>query len=81
MYTQLDLAYKLVQSKCGNLWHVYVLLSDPDWASVNLGVFVCINCAGIHRRLSVNVSRVRSIRLDTWTKEMVEVSLYDLLVC
>ena len=48
--------------------------ADPDWVSTNLGVFLCISCAGIHRRMSVSVSRVRSIRLDSWTNDMVEVS-------
>ena len=44
---------------------------EPDWASVNLGVFLCINCAGIHRAMSV--SRVRSVRLDSWSPEMIKV--------
>ena len=22
---------------------------NPDWASINLGVFICVNCSGIHR--------------------------------
>ncbi|KAM3863861.1 arf-GAP with dual PH domain-containing protein 2 [Diretmus argenteus] len=43
--------------------------ADPDWASYNLGVFVCLNCSGIHRSLS---SRVKSIRLDFWEDELVE---------
>lgn len=32
---------------------------DPEWASLNLGVLLCIECSGIHRRLGVHVSKVR----------------------
>lgn len=30
----------------------------PRWASWNLGIFLCIRCAGIHRNLGVHVSKV-----------------------
>lgn len=43
----------------------------PRWASWNLGVFLCIRCAGIHRNLGVHISRVKSVNLDTWTPEQV----------
>jgi hypothetical protein len=45
---------------------------DPRWASYNLGVFLCIRCAGIHRGLGAHISKVRSVDLDTWTTEMVD---------
>uniref|UniRef100_A0AC35U6D7 Arf-GAP domain-containing protein n=1 Tax=Rhabditophanes sp. KR3021 TaxID=114890 RepID=A0AC35U6D7_9BILA len=45
---------------------------QPRWASWNLGVFLCIRCAGIHRNLGVHISRVKSINLDTWTAEQVQ---------
>jgi stromal membrane-associated protein len=45
----------------------------PRWASWNLGVFLCIRCAGIHRNLGVHVSRVKSVNLDTWTPEQIAV--------
>ena len=32
--------------------------SEPDWASLNLGTLLCIECSGIHRRLGVHVSKV-----------------------
>ncbi|CAN0022633.1 unnamed protein product [Lampetra planeri] len=44
----------------------------PRWASWNLGVFVCIRCAGIHRNLGVHISRVKSVNLDQWTPEQIQ---------
>lgn len=32
---------------------------QPRWASWNLGVFLCIRCAGLHRNLGVHISKVR----------------------
>lgn len=43
------------------------------WASWNLGVFLCIRCGGLHRRLGTHISRVKSINLDKWTDEQVKV--------
>ncbi|KAA0717997.1 Stromal membrane-associated protein 1 [Triplophysa tibetana] len=44
----------------------------PRWASWNLGVFICIRCAGIHRNLGVHISRVKSVNLDQWTPEQMQ---------
>ncbi|XP_057247246.1 probable ADP-ribosylation factor GTPase-activating protein AGD15 isoform X3 [Beta vulgaris subsp. vulgaris] len=43
----------------------------PRWASINLGIFICMQCSGIHRSLGVHISQVRSITLDTWLPEQV----------
>ncbi|XP_069127756.1 stromal membrane-associated protein 1-like isoform X2 [Argopecten irradians] len=43
----------------------------PRWASWNLGIFLCIRCAGIHRNLGVHISKVKSVNLDSWTTEQV----------
>eukprot|EP00467_Chlorarachnion_reptans_P000976 CAMPEP_0114500756 /NCGR_PEP_ID=MMETSP0109-20121206/8133_1 /TAXON_ID=29199 /ORGANISM="Chlorarachnion reptans, Strain CCCM449" /LENGTH=940 /DNA_ID=CAMNT_0001678437 /DNA_START=78 /DNA_END=2900 /DNA_ORIENTATION=- len=40
--------------------------SRPDWALINFGVCVCIECSGVHRGLGVQVSKVRSLKLDKW---------------
>ncbi|KAM6377230.1 arf-GAP with dual PH domain-containing protein 2 isoform 2-T2 [Pluvialis apricaria] len=44
---------------------------DPEWASYKLGIFICLNCSGIHRNLS-QISRVKSLRLDFWENDLME---------
>ena len=47
----------------------------PDWASLNLCVLLCHQCAGAHRRLGAAVSAVRSLSLDedAWTPSVCAV--------
>lgn len=52
-----------------------ILFKGPEWASTNLGVVICIECSGIHRSLGVHVSKVRSIALDKWESESIEVNI------
>ncbi|CAF90404.1 unnamed protein product, partial [Tetraodon nigroviridis] len=48
--------------------------ANPDWASINLCVVICKNCAGQHRGLGTMVSKVQSLKLDTsvWSNEIVQ---------
>ena len=52
--------------------HTYIH-TDPDWADVNFGVFICIECSGIHRSLGAHIAKVKSIGLDLWSEENVQV--------
>ncbi|XP_041859375.1 arf-GAP with coiled-coil, ANK repeat and PH domain-containing protein 3 isoform X4 [Melanotaenia boesemani] len=46
--------------------------TDPRWASINLGILLCIECSGIHRSLGVHCSKVRSLTLDSWEPELLK---------
>lgn len=46
-------------------------LSDSIWASTTVGAFLCIHCAGCHRKLGVQLSRVKSVHLDSWSDDEV----------
>ena len=46
--------------------------NPPSWASINLGVFVCIQCSGCHRELGTHISKIKSINLDTWSPDMLD---------
>lgn len=43
----------------------------PRWASVNLGVLVCIDCSGAHRNLGTHISVVKSVTLDKWQPKWI----------
>ncbi|CAH2275907.1 arf-GAP with Rho-GAP domain, ANK repeat and PH domain-containing 3 isoform X1 [Pelobates cultripes] len=47
---------------------------NPDWASINLCVVICKQCAGQHRSLGTSISKVQSLKLDTsiWSNEIVQ---------
>ncbi|XP_057681144.1 arf-GAP with coiled-coil, ANK repeat and PH domain-containing protein 3-like [Corythoichthys intestinalis] len=45
---------------------------EPRWASINLGILLCIECSGIHRSLGVHCSKVRSLTLDSWEPELLK---------
>lgn len=44
----------------------------PRWCSVNLGVVICAECAGMHRRMGTHISFVQSCTLDRWKDAWVE---------
>uniref|UniRef100_A0A0N4UAS0 Arf-GAP with coiled-coil, ANK repeat and PH domain-containing protein 2 n=1 Tax=Dracunculus medinensis TaxID=318479 RepID=A0A0N4UAS0_DRAME len=47
----------------------------PKWASINLGALICIECCGIHRSFGVQVSKVRSLTMDSLEPEQRKLML------
>ncbi|XP_042440790.1 ADP-ribosylation factor GTPase-activating protein AGD2-like isoform X2 [Zingiber officinale] len=52
---------------------------EPQWASLNLGILVCIECSGVHRNLGVHISKVRSLTLDVKVWEPTIIDLFSAL--
>ena len=64
-----------------------VIILAPDWASINMGVLMCLGiycilifnlttleCSGVHRALGTHITKVRSLTLDKWAPELVLVT-------
>ncbi|XP_043673905.1 arf-GAP with dual PH domain-containing protein 1-like isoform X3 [Vespula pensylvanica] len=43
----------------------------PEWASYNIGIFVCTRCAGVHRSMGAHISKVKHLKLDRWEDSQV----------
>ncbi|NXY08277.1 AGAP1 protein, partial [Pteruthius melanotis] len=67
------MALQSVRNIRGNSHCVDCEAPNPDWASLNLGALICIECSGIHRNLGTHLSRVRSLDLDDWPIELIKV--------
>ena len=51
--------------------------NTPAWGSTNLGSLFCIRCSGVHRKLGAHITKVLSIRIDSWTE--VQLTLMETL--
>ena len=43
------------------------------WASISNGIFLCLDCSGEHRGFGIGVSFIRSVTMDEWTQDQVNI--------
>lgn len=67
-----DAAWNYARTNVANRYCADCGASDPEWASINLGVMLCLECSGVHRSLGVHVSKVRSLLLDKWPEVQLQ---------
>jgi len=69
-----DLAsVQTIKQVSGNSFCADCEQTNPSWASLNLGALICRDCASLHRNLGTHLSRVRSLELDEWPSDLVQI--------
>ncbi|QSS48892.1 UBA domain-containing protein [Histoplasma capsulatum var. duboisii H88] len=63
---------ELIKSVPGNDRCADCQARNPGWASWNLGVFLCVRCATLHRKLGTHISKVKSLTMDSWSSDQVD---------
>mmetsp|Transcript_11640 Transcript_11640/g.17895 ORF Transcript_11640/g.17895 Transcript_11640/m.17895 type:complete len:247 (+) Transcript_11640:55-795(+) len=63
---------KELQLLAGNDLCVNCSSDAPDWADISHGILICLRCAGKHRGLGVHLSVVKSLTLDEWDPQQIE---------
>ena len=66
-----DLVFKQLQLDSDNQQCFDCSQPNPQWASVNNGIFICMNCAALHRSMGLSISFVRSLSMDSWTEKQL----------
>lgn len=69
--TRATRALKEILQKPGNKVCADCGAPDPTWGSCTLGVFVCLDCSGIHRNIP-DVSKVKSLNLSNWDDQELQ---------
>lgn len=59
------LQYEFIHILC----NIYIATSNPRWCSIQNGVFLCTKCARKHKFFSSNVSSIRSLEIDIFSKD------------
>ncbi|KAG9526948.1 ArfGap-domain-containing protein, partial [Aureobasidium melanogenum] len=45
---------------------------NPAWSSWSLGIFLCMSCAALHRKMGTHISKVKSLSMDSWSPDQVD---------
>jgi len=45
---------------------------DIHWCSINNSVLLCSTCARTHKKFNPKISKIKSLEVDSWTKEEIE---------
>ncbi|KAL4913208.1 hypothetical protein BDW62DRAFT_192965 [Aspergillus aurantiobrunneus] len=62
----------LIRSVPGNDRCADCSAMNPGWSSWNIGVFLCMRCAALHRKMGTHISKVKSLSMDSWSAEQVD---------
>ncbi|KAL3424542.1 UBA/TS-N domain-containing protein [Phlyctema vagabunda] len=62
----------LVKTVPGNSVCADCQARNPGWASWSLGIFLCMRCAALHRKLGTHITKVKSLSMDSWSTDQVE---------
>lgn len=53
--------------------------AGPEWSALPWGIFLCVECCGSHRFIGTSFSKTKSIHLDNWTDDEVQVCAHRLI--
>ena len=46
---------------------------NPHWCSITNAVFLCPSCARTHKKFNKNISTIKSLEVDDWSKEEIQI--------
>jgi Arf-GAP with dual PH domain-containing protein len=49
-----------------------IIILEVEYASYNLGIFLCRICSQIHRSLGTHISKIKHLRLDNWEDSQIK---------